>query len=283
MTNTHACRGPGGMFAAVAFVALTAAAPAIADGNLPAVSEFNSKVSAVGGSYDGMSVYLAEGSFSLPLTHSLGLQIDAIGGLHDGDGLGGAAAHLFWRDPSVGLAGIYGSGFASTAEGNYTVGNVGVEGALYFGSFSVEGLVGAQFVNRRDNDIFGTAMVAFYPIDDLRLHAGYRYWFGENIGVAGFEWQFPGQNDNSINFGLFADGQVREDVVAGWGGVRIYFGSQKPLIRRHREDDPNLGLPADITLFPTTPVAGPPGTGPGDPPICRDGQFDDPRCFDNPQ
>lgn len=282
MTQSLSCRSLGSALAAAFLAAVTTAGPAVADDNLPAVSEFNSKVSAVGGAYDGMSVYLAEGSFSLPLTHSLGLQIDAIGGLHDGDGLGGGAAHLFWRDPSIGLAGLYGSGFASTADRNYTVGNVGVEGALYLGSFSLEALVGAQFVNRRDTDIFGTALVAFYPIDDLRLHAGYRYWFGENIGVAGFEWQFPGQNDNSINFGLFADGQVREDVVAGWGGVRIYFGSQKPLIRRHREDDPNLGLPADITLFPTIPVAGPPQTAPGEPPNCR-GNRTDPRCADIPQ
>lgn len=282
MTQSLSCRSLGSALAAALLAAVTTAGPAVADDNLPAVSEFNSKVSAVGGAYDGMSVYLAEGSFSLPLTHSLGLQIDAIGGLHDGDGLGGGAAHLFWRDPSIGLAGLYGSGFASTADRNYTVGNVGVEGALYLGSFSLEALVGAQFVNRRDTDIFGTALVAFYPIDDLRLHAGYRYWFGENIGVAGFEWQFPGQNDNSINFGLFADGQVREDVVAGWGGVRIYFGSQKPLIRRHREDDPNLGLPADITLFPTIPVAGPPQTAPGEPPNCR-GNRTDPRCADIPQ
>ncbi len=251
-----------------AVVVLAAAVvPAEAQEKLPAVSEFNAKVNAAGGSYDGMSVYLAEGSFTFPVTDSIGLQIDGVGGLHDGDGLGGGAAHLFWRDPSVGLFGLYGSGFASTAETNYSVANVGVEGAFYFGMFTIEGLVGAQFVNRLDTDIFGTALLAVYPVDDLRIHAGYRYWFGESIGVAGFEWQLPGQNDNSINFGLFADGQVRENLVAGWAGFRVYFGSQKPLIRRHREDDPSLGLPADITTFPVAPAGG--GTTTGEPPVCE--------------
>ena len=209
MTTTGSHRAVRGALVAFAagLGALVAAGTAGAQENLPAVSEFNSKVGAAGGSYDGMSVYLAEGSFTVPLAHSLGLQIDAIGGLHDGDGLGGGAAHLFWRDPAIGLAGVYGSGFASTAGRNYTVGNVGVEGALYLGSFTLEGLAGVQFADRRDTDIFGTAVAAFYPIDDLRLHAGYRYWFGDNIGTAGFEWQLPGQDDNSINFGSSPTGR----------------------------------------------------------------------------
>ena len=68
-------------------------------------------------------------------------------------------------------------------------------------------------------------------------------------------------------------------MTAGWGGVRIYFGSQKPLIRRHREDDPSLGLPADITFFPNAPAAGGTGTGPIEPPECEP-ESEDPRCFE---
>ena len=250
----------------VAVAALVAAGPtsSIADESLPAVSEFNAKAGLSGGTLDSMSVYIADGTFTTPLTHSLGLQIDGLGGLMDGDGFGGGAAHLFWRDPSFGMFGLYGSGLANTAANNYTVGNVGIEGALYLGQFTVEGIVGAQFVTNLDADIFGTLVAAFYPIDDLRLHGGYRYWFGEHIGMAGFEWQLPGQNDNSLNFGLFADAQFREDAAGVWGGVRIYFGSQKPLIRRHREDDPLPFMPFDLTTFPTV-AAGPRNTSQEEP------------------
>lgn len=255
----------------VAVAAAIASGPvaAVADETLPAVSEYNAKAGVSGGTLDSMSVYIAEGTFTAPLAHSFGLQIDGAGGLLDGDGFGGGAAHLFWRDPSFGMVGLYGSGFANTAVNNYSVGNVGIEGALYLGQFTIEGLVGAQFTTHRDADIFGTLVAAFYPIDDLRLHGGYRYWFGQHIGMAGFEWQLPGQEDDSLNFGLFADGQFREDSAGVWGGVRIYFGSQKPLIRRHREDDPLPFMPFDLTTFPTV-AAAPGNTNQQEPPDCDD-------------
>jgi hypothetical protein len=43
---------------------------------------------------------------------------------------------------------------------------------------------------------------------------------------------------------LFANGSVSEDGDgAVLGGLRLYFGQQpKPLIRRHREDDPMITL-----------------------------------------
>ena len=234
------------------------AGSAAAQDSKPAVSELNGKLNIAGGGVETLSVYFIEGSVTAPLGHSFGLQVDGLGGLHDGDGMGGGAAHLFWRDPALGLVGLYGSGFANTAGVNYTAGNVGIEAALYVGRFTVEGLVGGQFVDELDSDVFGLATVAYYPIDDLRLHGGYRYWFGEHTGTVGFEWQLPGQNDDSINFGLFADAQFRENEAGAWGGLRVFFGSQKPLIRRHREDDPIALMPWDITVFnaPPPPPAG---------------------------
>ena len=263
MTKVFSVRRHFGAAATIA--ALAIGQSALADESLPAVSEPNAKITGAGGALDTVSVYVLEGSFTTPIAHSFGLQVDGIAGLFDDDGLGGGAAHLFWRDPAIGMVGLYGSGFATTAGRNYSVANVGIEGSLYLDRFTVEGIVGAQFASVLDTDIFGTALLAYYPIDDLRVHGGYRYWFGKHIGMAGFEWQFPGQNDNSINFGLFGDAQFREESVGAWAGFRIYFGSQKPLIRRHREDDPVPILPFDINLF-TPPAGGGAGGGSQEPP-----------------
>lgn len=238
---------------------LLMSAPALAQDAKPAVSDYNWKFDAAGGFFADESVYYFEGSVTTPLTFSTGLQIDGIGGLMDGDGFGGVAAHLFWRDPDFAMAGLYGSYFNNNYGVGYDVVNAAVEGEFYLGMFSVEGLAGAQFLDGDDADFLGGLTLAAYPIDDLRVYGGYRYWFGESEGVAGLEWQFPGQSDNSINFGLFADGRFQEDDNSMMGGVRVYLGSQKTLIRRHREDDPAQKLTLDL-YKPAPAAAGcPPG------------------------
>ena len=250
-----------------------------AEDALPAVSKPNGKIAIGGGQALGEGVYYVDASVSLPVMDQIGLQIDGLAGTLDGDGVAGGGAHLFWRDPSVGLVGAYGSVLASTAGVNYTVSNAGLEAAAYLGQFSVEGLVGAQFVDGADTEVFGAANIAFYPIDDVRLYAGYRYWFGENAGAAGVEFQ-PFQMDDSLGITLFADGQIREDDTLAVAGFRVYFGEHKSLIRRHREDDPSGLMPNDLfaieQLFNNVAnAAPPPGDGLG---ICN--SEDPPKeCF----
>jgi len=229
----------------------------VAGERLPAVSDLNGKFNAGGGSLDGNGVYFFDAAIAAPLGDQVGLQVDGIAGALDGDGFGGGAAHLFWRDPAVGLVGAYGSGFANTARVNYTVGNVGAEGALYLDRFSLEGTVGAQFSDARDTDVFGTASIAIYPTDNLRVYGGYRYWFGDNAAATGAEWLLPARFDNSLGFSLFADARFRENETFAFGGLRVYFGSGKSLIRRHREDDPGPMLPEDLFTI-DLPAAGPP-------------------------
>jgi hypothetical protein len=242
--------------------------------SLPAVSEINGKIAAGGGVLDNDGLYLLEGSLAVPVSHSFGVQLDGLIGTVDGDGVGGAGAHVFWRDPSVGIFGLYGSGVVNTADVNYTLGNVGAAGSLYFGQFSVDAVAGAQFSDVRDTEVFGSFGGSFYPVDDLRLYAAYRHWFGRNEGAFGLEWQVPGQNDDSLNFALFADGRVRNGDDYALAGVRVYFGSQKSLIRRHREDDPASILQADLFTIENMiqgggGVAAPPP--PGEDGVCPEG------------
>lgn len=90
----------------------TSQAPELAQ-TLPAVDGLNAKISGFGGAAKGRGFYGAAGSVLIPFGVRYGLQIDGL--VESGDTsiqgdvvLAGTAAHLFWRDPSVGLLGLYG-------------------------------------------------------------------------------------------------------------------------------------------------------------------------------
>jgi hypothetical protein len=79
-----------------------------ADDSLPAVSEFNGKLSYEGGNMDSSTGDNLEGSFTVPVGHSFGAQADALFSRIGNHGFYGGGGHLFWRDPDVGLFGISG-------------------------------------------------------------------------------------------------------------------------------------------------------------------------------
>src|SRR5262249_35117626 len=74
---------------------------------LPAVDGINGKIAGFGGGANGF--YGANGSLALPIARQLGAQIDGGVGSLDSSGWSHGAGHLFWRDPSIGLLGAYGS------------------------------------------------------------------------------------------------------------------------------------------------------------------------------
>jgi hypothetical protein len=247
-------------FAATASaVALLIASPALADellsaSGLPAVSGINGKAAIVGGSFDGDGGGLADLSISLPIGHAFGLQVDGLFGYIGGnqEGVAGGAGHLFWRDPGIGLIGGYGAAFSIGGEEFYRYAG---EGQLYLGKFALEGFIGGDEADREDG-IFWSTIAAYYLSDDLRLMGGARYsnWRDDDlggagtVGIAGLEYQAH----RSANHGLSMFGEGRtdgDDYHAVFGGVRIYFGEDKSLIRRHREDDPPGGVP-DIHDMP---------------------------------
>ena len=85
---------------------------------------------------------------------------------------------------------------------------------------------------------FDQVDLAYYPIDNWKAYVGHRYLGGLNAAAFGTEAALP------IGHGLmasaFVEGRVGEQDFHGiWGGVKLYFGqSDKPLIARHRRDDP---------------------------------------------
>ena len=221
-------------------------------GDLPAVSQVNGKVSVFGGSQEGGGnsggVYGVAGSISVPMSFAYGLQLDGVVGSGEGAAFYGIGGHLFWRDPAKGLVGLYSSylrwDLAKGATTGFDVGKFGVEGAAYLGRFSLEGLAAYQFGS--SEGFAGKAVVAYYPIDNLRLDAGVRYLEGSGTrGVVDAEWR---PHDNS-GLTLFASGAFGENSFSQLlGGARYYFGNaNKSLIDRHRQDDPTPDLTGDLS------------------------------------
>ncbi len=228
----------------------TPAAPPAAD--LPAVSGINVKISGFGGweDYDfGPDGGLAgvDGSLSIPLGQLFGFQLDGMAASLDGEFIGGGAGHLFWREPTVGLLGLYGSWVTRDFSGVDTW-RLGVEGEYYSGPISVEAIVGYEdadvppFVLLDDEDVFAYADVAYYVTPDLRFSLGYRRLNELDMAALGGEWQLP--TDFIGGTSLFAEGRLGEDDYASvWAGLRVYLSAEdKTLIRRHREDDPGNKL-----------------------------------------
>ncbi len=114
----------------------------------PAVDGFNAKIDGFGGSASSNGIYGGRGSVSAPLGYSFGVQLDGAAGQIANRGFGTGAGHLFWRDPSRGLIGVFGSHTTwNSPVGNVRVNQVGAEGEAYFGMWSVQGVAGIEFGN----------------------------------------------------------------------------------------------------------------------------------------
>jgi len=231
----------------------------LASQKLPAISGINAKASAFLGSVDGDFGTGVLGSLSFPVTNSFGIQIDGGIGSAKSAAFWGVAGHAFWRDPARGLIGFYGSytgwDLNSTAgstalSGGFVdvsgaeIGKVGAEAEIYLGRVSLEGLFGYQYGTKEGAT--GKAIFAFYPTDNLRLAAGAKYLTGPGA-FATFDAEWQPHAEKGLT--AYASGSVgSNDRWSAVGGLRVYFAKDgKPLIRRHREDDPaGLSLPEDL-------------------------------------
>jgi hypothetical protein len=213
----------------------------LVDLTLPAVSGPNGKIEfALGGITDpDAAIFSAGGSFSMPLTHSFGLQADIGFSNIDSDWSAGGALHLFTRDPSLYLLGV--TGGVVVADGVSLVA-FGPEAELYLDRVSIEAWGGWASANY-DNDaldedgFFFTGDLAYYVTDDWRVSVGGSTVLGEGSLKLATEYLFA-----DVGIPLSATGELRAYEADRWSvkvGLKGYFGEDgKSLIDRHRQDDP---------------------------------------------
>ena len=222
----------------------------------PAVSAINGKLDANYGAVNRSSTRGVAGAFSVPLGERFGAQFDALYQHGFSTNIYGVGTHFFARDPGKGLVGLAFSGLTSQ---KFTDVIVGVESEYYFKKVTLGTVVGynnydshiaTTFPGLATHQNFAAARVyaAIYPLDDLMVRLEYQSRFNHNFCFAHVEWQTP------VNgWAVFADGGIGENGYAHLlGGLRMYFGGNKSLKDRHRQDDPsNIN-----TTFVSTSSAG---------------------------
>jgi hypothetical protein len=223
---------------------------------LPAIDGINAKIDGFGGGANHSNgFYGTTGSLSVPLAQQWGLQIDGGVGSDKGIGTHGGAGHLFWRDPSVGLLGAYGSyshwnGIETAAFGRISANaaRFAAEGDYYWSRWTLRGLVGVETVSVNatvpgfsvPNRFFDHVSGAYYVTDDFMLSAGHLYTFDTHFLTLGSEYGVTLGGGRMAS--LFAEGWIGEHGNnAVLAGLRVYFGQRdKSLIDRHRQDDPSV-------------------------------------------
>ncbi|MFM2169742.1 MAG: hypothetical protein RIS79_4113 [Verrucomicrobiota bacterium] len=222
----------------------TPSAPTIAAAaDQPAVSGLNGKVDSFYGAVNRSYIRGTNAALSLPVGQNYGLQLDGLYARGFETDIYGYGAHFFRRDPSKYLLGLAAGAIQSTDFNDVLV---GVEGELYFKHFTLGAFAGynnfdtrvpsafAPRVNTSRDFVAARVYAAAYPIDNLMISAEWQNRFGKNFCIVGLEYQTPVRGMSVFVDGGLGDNDFRQLT----GGLRIYFGGDKPLKARHRQDDP---------------------------------------------
>jgi len=209
-----------------------------------AVSAINGKIDSAYGNLDSVDSWINEGSFSAPVADAFGVQLDASYADVGDTEFGGFGGHFFWRDSEVALFGISAGGLFS---GDVDAYEISLEGEYYYGLLSFGAKLGyaamdfSSNIGTLDSDeegAFGLIYGIVYPMEDLSLLAGFEYRFDSPMFSIEAEYAIPDCSLSLFAQGLFADDDYEQGVV----GLRYYFGADKNLQERHRQDDPRSVL-----------------------------------------
>lgn len=230
-----------------AIVLLGTVVPVQSEG--PAVSSVNGKISGFGGGAsienDNGGIGGIAGTITLPLGYSFGLQIDGAYARVDDSNFGSTGAHIFWRDPDIGLLGFYGGVARLDKFGGHDLVRLGVEAQKFVGQLTLDGALGYRFGDSfLSDDLYGRGRIQYYLSDDFMLSAGYTYE-GRSFGTFGTEYQMS-TNEN-MGLSLFAEGHIRDQGnYTALAGLRVFFGDNLSLKDRHRKQDPDSYTSLDL-------------------------------------
>ncbi len=215
---------------------------------MPAVDGVNFKFDLAGGAYQrnvlgtaSNAMFVGSISTPIPYMESFGAQLDLGIGSYDGGFTSATAGlHLFWRDPNVGLAGIYGDwAYVNPEHG----GRLAFEGAWYNGRYTVDVLLGIQFGQHYYTEFIDEVDLSYYFTDNFRGSVGHRLMSRGHVANIGFEYLMDSSVTGMDGISVFGEVEGGDDnYIGGWGGVRYSFGSGNwtTLIERDRRADPPL-------------------------------------------
>jgi hypothetical protein len=177
-----------------------------------------------------------------------------------GTGVSGTAAgHGFWRDPDIGMVGVYGSGLYSSISNGHSVWQTAGEFESYQGQVTLQALLGLQGFTRYSSPstisfpnanysgfcpnptrFMDDVSLKYYPTDNFSLSIGHIYTRGNNSAYVSSEYLFPVISPIEMQMSGYLEASF------GWNnsstvlaGLKIYFNNKtKTLIRIHRENDP---------------------------------------------
>ena len=207
-----------------------------------AVSAINGKIDSAYGNLDSTDAWINGGSFSAPIAESFGVQLDALyADVSGGDEYGGFGGHFFWRDYEVGLFGVSAGGVWSSDVDTY---EISLEGEYYYGLLTFGARAGFASIELESNALitrdldeegaFGLVYTTIYPLEDMSVLAGFEYRFDNPAFRLEAEYAVSSCGLSIFAQGLFANDDYEQGVI----GLRYYFGSEKTLQERHRQDDP---------------------------------------------
>lgn len=211
----------------------------------PAVDGINFKASVVSGTIGGYAnhMFIASVATPFPYFEQFGAQVDLGIGNYRSDYISAAAGlHLFWRDPSIGLFGIYGDwGYVNPEH----AGRVAFESSFYNGRWTLDVLTGVQFGQHVFTQFIDEVDLSYYFTDNFKGSVGHRLTSRGHVGNVSFEYMPEGYNGWSI-YGEAEAGE--DDYVGAWAGIRYSFGTAgaNTLMQRDREADPMVRIPRNL-------------------------------------
>lgn len=227
----------------------------------PAVESLNGKLS-FGYTHSSYATQgsgaFAVGSLAFPVTTSVGAQFD-LGtdrldtSANQMNGTNGVGLHVFTRDPSSYLIGVYGHVVKSkTAAGTLRNTRIGLEGEIYLSDYTVQGFIGQDRVSGLGTtDRFEAIDIAVSRFigDNMIVSLGAERAFDNTDGFIGLEYMTSMSGPQTA---LFAEAGFGDSGTKLSAGVSVYLGSNGMSLKDvHRRNDPpsRLGSVARTGYF----------------------------------
>jgi hypothetical protein len=207
----------------------------------PAVAPTNLKVTGAGTSTNGEGGWFFGGALTAPVGERWGIQIEGAAAGNDFDTVTGLGGHIFTRDPSSYLLGIF-AAYASEDTFDLDATRLGAEAEIYLNQLTIMAKAGYQFSDAATLDgAFGDIELRWYLSDDFALSGGGAFDENTTIARAGAEWRPGFAALPGLAFRL--DGAWGDDDYESYlGGITYYFGADASLKDRHRKQDPDTAL-----------------------------------------